>query len=167
MFCEGGAMRKLAALLLLVTLPAVAEEAPRKAKAEEPGTHVDMPFLIAPMSGADGKLLGYTYVSSKITTSSPAASVEVRDKLAFIQDAFVRDVNAAPIATAEDPAKVDVKLLAGRLVADARRIVGKAKIVAIAFKQLQFSPLHPKLATDALPPDARAPAQAAAAQKTP
>lgn len=155
-------MRMLAALLLLVPLPAFAQEAPKKAKPEEPGTHVEMPFLIAPMSDEDGKLLGYTYISSKLTTSSPAASVEVREKLAFIQDAFVRNVNAAPISAADDPAKVDTKLLADRLVADARHIVGKTKVVTIAFKQLQFSPLHPKAQTD-VPPTERAPATGAAA----
>ena len=86
-------MRKLlAAALVLAVTPAFAGE---KA-ASEPGTHVEMPFLIAPMS-ADGKLLGYAYISSKLATATPQASVEVRDKLAFIQDAFVRDVNAAPM----------------------------------------------------------------------
>jgi len=159
-------MRKLAALLLLTTLPAGAGETK-----DEPGTHVEMPFLIAPMSDADGKLLGYTYISPKLTTATPAASVEVRDKLAFIQDAFVRDVNAASISLPEDPAKVDVKLLAGRLAADARRIVGKTKVVAVTFKQLQFSPLHPKpAAEDLVPPPEQAPkqqAQAAQAPKTP
>jgi hypothetical protein len=145
-------MRKLAALLLVVSLPALAEE-----KKEEPGTHVEMPFLIAPMS-ADGKLEGYAYISSKLTTSSPGASVEVREKLAFIQDAFVRDVNSAPIALASDPTKVDTRLLTERLVADARKIVGASKVVTISFKQIQFSPLHPKPTTpDAVPPPERAP----------
>jgi len=37
--------------------------------------------------------------------------------------------------------------------------VGKAKVVAIAFKQLQFSPLHPKTQTDVAPPE-QAPVQA-------
>jgi len=56
-----------------------------------------MPFLIAPMS-KDGKLLGYAYISSKLVASSPGATIAVREKLAFIQDAFVRDVNAKPSA---------------------------------------------------------------------
>ena len=156
-------MRKLAVLFLVASLPAFAAE-----KKEEPGTHVEMPFLIAPVS-VDGKLEGYCYISSKLTTSSPGASVEVRNKLAFIQDAFVRDVNAAPIGFASDPTKVDTRLLTQRLVADARRIVGAAKVVTITFKQIQFSPLHPKPTTeDAVPPPERA-SQAApsAPPKTP
>jgi hypothetical protein len=152
-------MRKLALLLLVIaSLPAFAGAK----KAEEPGTHVEMPFLIAPMS-VEGRLNGYAYISSKLVSSSPTASVEIREKLAFIQDAFVRDVNGAPIALKSDPLKVDTALLASRLVSDARRIVGNAKVVRIDFTQIQFSPLEPKPTTDdAVAPPERAPqAQAA------
>jgi hypothetical protein len=151
-------MRKLAVLFALISLPAFAADAPKKE--EEPGTHVEMPFLIAPMS-QDGKLLGYAYISSKLVSSSQSASVEIRDKLAFIQDAFVRDVNAAPIGKASDPKSVDTALLADRLVADARRVVGASKVASITFKQIQFAPLHPSSATDAVvaPPE-RAPQKA-------
>lgn len=153
-------MRKLALVLVCLVFPAIA----REKKVDEPGTHVEMPFLIAPMS-ADGRLQGYAYISSKLTTSSPSASVDVREKLAFIQDAFVRDVNAASIGSTADPVTVDRTLLAARLLADARRVVGRTKVVAIAFTQIQFSPLHPKPTTeDAIPPSERAPQPQAAAK---
>jgi len=130
----------------------MAAEDAQKKKAEEPGTHVQMPFLIAPMS-ADGKLQGYAYISSKLVAATPMASVEIRDKLAFIQDAFVRDVNGQPIGKATDPTAVDTALLSSRLIADAKRIVGAAKVVTITFTQIQFSPLHPTQTTqDAVPP---------------
>ncbi|HWA89647.1 MAG TPA: hypothetical protein VG889_06395 [Rhizomicrobium sp.] len=158
-------MRRLVvAVLVLVAVPAFAGEKKAEEKSSEPGTHVEMPFLIAPMS-ADGKLLGYSYISSKLTTATPSASVEVREKLAFIQDAFVRDVNAAPIGAGDDPTKVDRALLAARLVADAKRVVGAAKVKDIAFTQIQFSPLHPKPTTDdPVPPTERAPADKVASK---
>src|ERR1700749_4544118 len=147
MICEPCRMRFLAfpaALLLLTASAVAAEDAPKdKKKAEEPGTHVQMPFLIAPMS-ADGKLQGYAYISSKLVASTPMASVEIRDKLAFIQDAFVRDVNAQPIGKANDPIAVDEPALAKRLTADAKQIVGAAKVVTVTFTQIQFSPIQPK-----------------------
>ncbi|HVZ91674.1 MAG TPA: hypothetical protein VG843_08490 [Rhizomicrobium sp.] len=125
------------------------------AAAGEPGTHVEMPFLIAPVA-VDGALDGYVYINSKLVASTPAASVEIREKLAFIQDAFVRDVNAAPVGSADDPRTVDKPALAKRLVADARHIVGAGNVVGIEFKQIQFSPLHPKPTTeDAVPPAQR------------
>ncbi len=148
-------MRALAilAIALSVATPAVGEDAPKKI--EEPGTHVQMPFLIAPMN-VDDKLAGYAYISSKLVAATPSASVEIRDKLAFIQDAFVRDVNAQPISKASDPTAVDTAALAVRLVADAKRVVGAAKVTGITFTQIQFSPLHPKTTTeDAIPPSQR------------
>jgi hypothetical protein len=165
MICDAWRMRKLAIAFVLLTFPAFAADAPKKI--EEPGTHVEMPFLIAPMS-QDGKLLGYAYISSKLVSSSQSASVEIRDKLAFIQDAFVRDVNAAPIGKSGDPKSVDTALLADRLVADARRVVGASKVVSITFKQIQFAQIHPGLATDAVvAPSERAPATPPAKPATP
>jgi len=143
----------LALAAMLMPLGLHAADKPK----EEPGTHVEMPFLIAPMS-EDGKLQGYAYISSKLVSSSPGASVEIRDKLAFIQDAFVRDVNAAPIGKVSDPKSVDTALLGARLLADARRVVGASKVVSIEFTQIQFSSLHPAPTTEgALPPSERAP----------
>jgi hypothetical protein len=143
------------AILLGLTVAAVAADAPPAKKAEEPGTHVQMPFLIAPVS-VDGKLQGYVYISSKLIAATPAASVEIREKMAFIQDAFVRDVNAKDVASGPDVSKVDNAALTARLVADARRIVGATKVVSIMFTQMQFAPLHPKATTeDAIPPSQR------------
>jgi hypothetical protein len=150
--------------LALAVGPVRAGEAP----AAEPGTHVDMPLLMAPMS-KDGLLLGYAYIRSVLIASSPRAALAIRDKIAFIQDAFVRDVNAAPVGQASDPTKVDVDLLARRLTSDARRVVGADKIADIAFgggrdAGIQFGPLHPREASQAAeaPPPPAAAATAAA-----
>jgi hypothetical protein len=154
-------MRRILVPLLLLVLAAPAPAAGVKAGA--PGTNVEMPFLIAPMS-KDGKLLGYAYISSKMVTSSPAATISVREKLAFIQDAFVRDVSAKPIGKADDPRAVDTELLNARLVAVARRIAGSDKVVRMMFIAVQFAPLHPGESTvDLAAPSERAPAASNAA----
>ncbi|MEI9992867.1 MAG: hypothetical protein WDM86_22910 [Rhizomicrobium sp.] len=107
-----------------------------------------MPFLIAPMT-QDGRLLGYSYISSKLVASSQAAALEIRNKIVFIQDAYVRDVNATPVSLASDPTKVDTALLATRLVLEARKVVGSAKVARIVFGDgakdtgIKFAPLHP------------------------
>ena len=139
-------MRRLlvfAAVLVLAATPTFAAE-----KAGDPGTNVEMPFLIAPMS-KDGKLLGYAYINSKLVASSQPAALEIREKIAFIQDAFVRDVNGAPVSRADDPTAVDTTLLGNRLVADARRVIGATKVVRIIFGDgkseagIKFAALHP------------------------
>jgi len=109
----------------------------------EPGSTVEMPYLIAPVV-IDGELFANAYVSSQIIATSPAATIVVRDKLPFIQDAFVRDVNATPIGRASDPQTVDVPALALRLLADARRIVGPGLVDSIQIVRVQISPLHAK-----------------------
>jgi len=133
-------MRRL--LLPLALLACLCPPAPAAGAKPPPGTSVEMPYLMAPMSN-DGKLLGYTYISSKLVATSQAAVIAVRDKLAFIQDAYVRDVNAVPIAKSDDPTAPDTALLTARLTAVARSIVGDDKIVTLVITSAKFAPLHP------------------------
>jgi hypothetical protein len=121
---------------------ALAAPSKETAGGHAPGTSVEMPYLIAPIE-IDGKLVSYAYVSSRIDASSPATAIEVRDRLPFIQDAYVRDVNAAPIGDGNDPPNIDRKALAARFLADARRIVGPSKVAAIEIIQIQISILRP------------------------
>ena len=165
----------VALIFVLAIAPAAAaektaaKEGGHSKEGGEPGTNIDMPFLMAPMTGADGKLSGYAYVSSRLTANSDVSANQARDKIAFIQDAFVRDVNAAPTGKAQDPLTLDTAALTARLVADARRIVGSTRVVTITFTQIRFSPLHPKKTTDdPTPPDnASAPKAQTVAAKTP
>jgi hypothetical protein len=98
---------------------------------------------MAPLMGADGKLSGYAYISTKLTATSAAGALDVRDKIAFIQDAFVRDVNGASVAKASDPGTVDNAALEARLLVDAKKVMGAGKVASIAIAQLQVAPLHP------------------------
>jgi hypothetical protein len=162
----------IAALILALTIAPVAaaeKEAGKEGdKAGAPGTNIDMPFLMAPMSGEDGKLSGYAYISSRLTATSDASASLVRDKIAFIQDAFVRDVNRIEIAMSGPPAAIDNAALQARLLADARGVVGQGKLASIAIIQVQVAPLHPSPVTPAAvapqTPDSApaAPAKAAA-----
>jgi hypothetical protein len=107
----------------------------------EPGTSVEMPYLIAPVV-VDGALTSNAYVSSKVIAASPAATIVVRDKLPFIQDAYVRDVNSMPIGKSNDPATVDVPALTARLLADAKRIAGPNLVSSIEIIRIQIAPLR-------------------------
>ncbi|HEX3674518.1 MAG TPA: hypothetical protein VHU87_09620 [Rhizomicrobium sp.] len=137
-------MVRIASLAFVVVLgiaSASAADAP-KPKAPEPGTSVEMPYLIAPMI-VDGKLTGNAYVSNKVIATSPAAASDIRNLTPFIQDAFVRDVNAKPIGKDSDPATVDQAGLQVRLLADARRIVGAGKVADLKIIQVQVNPIRP------------------------
>jgi len=150
-----------ALLLLVLTLPAYGAEGGK------PGTNVDMPYLMAPMTDADGKLAGYAYISSRLTATSDTYALAVRNKLAFIQDAFVRDVNGAGVGKADDISAVDQPAVEARLLADARRVMGAGAVASIALVQIQIAPLHPTQtpALNAPPPTDDSAAKPAATAK--
>ena len=149
-------MRKAAilALLAVLTLPAIAaDEKKDTTKGGKPGTNVDMPFLMAPLTNADGKLIGYAYISTRLTALTDIFALAVRDKVPFIQDIMVRDVNNASVATQADPAQVDIPGLESRLLADARKVMGAGKVKLITVCTVQIADLHPVQT-----PELRAPA---------
>lgn len=112
-----------------------------KKAAAEPGTSVEMPYLIAPIVVAD-RLEGYAYVSTKIIATSPSAALAIRDKIPFIQNTFVRDVNKTAIGKADDPSTVDREGLIARLLADTRQVMGADKVKNLEIIQMQISPLR-------------------------
>ena len=143
-------MRRVLALLAVLVAVFAAAPAYADDKPGDPGTNVEMPFLIAPLS-IDGRLYGYAYISLKVVTSTQKAALEVRDKVAFVQDAFVRDVNARTVGKTTDPKTVDNPALIARLLADTRRIIGADKIVNILLIDVQISPIRPGQAVAAKP----------------
>jgi hypothetical protein len=163
-------MRKTAILAFLVmAVPAMAAEhgAPAADKKDagheakkggRPGTNVDMPFLMAPLTNEAGKLTGYAYISSRLTATSEGVVTDVREKLPFIQDIMVRDVNSASVTTADDREKVDIVGIEARLLADARKVMGAGKVKQIIVCTVQIAELRP-VQTPALhsPADAAAP----------
>jgi hypothetical protein len=155
-------MRMIPALLAaILILPATAAEEKKagEAKKGRPGTNVDMPYLMAPLTNAEGKLAGYAYLSARLTALSDTYALVVREKLAFIQDVMVRDVNSTSVATADDPEKVDVMGLERRLLSDATKVVGAGKVKLITICTVNVAPLHP-VQTQArdVPPDQMIPA---------
>lgn len=130
-----------AGLLALGLATAPVAQAAGGQSAPAPGTTVEMPILVAPMTN-DGKLTAYAYISSSLIATSTSAAINVRAKTPFIQDAFVRDVNGSSIVMPNQPDKLDSQHLQARLLADARRIVGPDIIAAIQFTQVQISQLR-------------------------
>ena len=100
---------------------------------------------MAPMDGADGKLDGYAYIQPLLTATSDTNALAVNLKLAFIQDAFVRDVNGPSVARAADPASVDQAQLVARLRwPTPNESWGRTRWRHIGpLSSIQVAPLHP------------------------
>ncbi|HUB85257.1 MAG TPA: hypothetical protein VL971_06150 [Rhizomicrobium sp.] len=130
---------------ILWAIPATALEASAKKGPAEPapGSSVEMPYLIAPLTDGD-TLVAYAYISSKVVASSPGGAIDVRDKIAFIQDAFVRDVNRASIGKADAPLTVDRDTLATRLLADAQKVMKPGAVVGVQIIDVQIRAVHPE-----------------------
>lgn len=145
----------LFALLGLVAVtPAFGADKPAPGEGA-PGTNVDMPVVISPIT-VDGKLTGYAYISSRLAAATPNDALTVRDKIAFILDAFVRDVNKVPVTMPDDPTQVDKPGVGARLLADATRVMGAGHVKNISVTEVQIAPLHPTQTAmpDAPPPPA-------------
>ncbi len=112
-----------------------------------PGNNVEMPFLMAPMTDAEGRLAGYAYISTITVAANQSAAIAVREKVAFLQDAFVRNVNSAPVSHPQEPSHVDVPAVQARLTADAKRIMGN-KVKSVLVCSIQISELHPRQTPD-------------------
>lgn len=143
------------ALLSAGPMPAfTAEHGAKKAKKEgekgdeakkgKPGTNVDLPNMMAPLTNEEGKLIGYAYLSARLTASSEGITTAVREKLPFIQDAILRNVNADTISVPDDPEKVDLTGVEKRLLAEATKVMGAGKVKSITLCTVQVSPLRPK-----------------------
>jgi len=135
-------MRIVSLIVLVLLVASFTHALAGTTSSHEPGTSVEMPYLIAPVV-VNGRLDSNAYVSSRVVASSATATIVVRGKLPFIQDAYVRDVNGVPIGKTDDPATVDVPALTARLLADAKRVAGPNLVSAVEIIRIQVAPLHP------------------------
>lgn len=128
--------------ILIFVLLLLAAAAPAATAKPATSHAVNMPILIAPMSKG-GRLIAYAYLNPVLMATSDAATLKIRDRMPFLQDAFVRDVNAASIQQQNDPKTLNIKDLQARFLADSRRVVGMANVVAVSFSQIQIAWIVP------------------------
>jgi hypothetical protein len=94
--------------------------------------NMDMPAFMAPVTVA-GALSHYVYLVVRFEFPSESEKSIVREKVPYIQDAFLRDVHAQSIALNGDPEKIDEAGLAARLKAKTDAIVGPNVITSVGF----------------------------------
>jgi hypothetical protein len=102
---------------------------------------VTMPTILAPMV-ADSQLENYAYITIVLKPAAPAGVLTIREKVPFLQDAFLRELNAAPIVKADDPKVVDEEALKPRLIARVNQILPAGTVAELKFEPIVVAPVQ-------------------------
>jgi len=128
------------AAVLLLLLPVTGANAAEDAKDDGP-TDVEMPPLLAPVV-VENRLESYAYITVQLTPATRDKVFLIREKVPFLQDGFMREVNKAPIGKASDPKTVDQEALKKRLLARLNQILPKDTVSDLKFEQIVMSPVQ-------------------------
>jgi hypothetical protein len=66
----------------------------------------------------------------------------IREKVPFLQDAFLRELNGAPIVKADDPKSVDEAALKARLLARVNQILPPGTVAELKFEPIVVAPVQ-------------------------
>ena len=102
---------------------------------------VTMPRILAPMV-VDSRLENYAYIIIVLKPATPAGVLTIREKVPFLQDAFLRELNGAPIVKADDPNVVDEGSLKPRLLARVNQILPPGTVAELKFEPIVVAPVQ-------------------------
>ena len=105
-----------------------------------PGS-VSLPPLLAPMV-VDGRLQGYAYLTITLTPRSRERLLTIREKVPFIQDAFLRELNRGSFAKADDAAVFDAEAAKARLLARANTVLPAGTVADVRFDTIVMQSLR-------------------------
>ncbi len=93
---------------------------------------VEMPMLVAPVT-VNGRLHYYAFMQVKLEAANFDGALLIREKVAFIQDGFLREVHRASIALNGDPKTIDGEGLKRRLMLVCDSVLGPGVVINIKF----------------------------------
>jgi len=102
---------------------------------------VTMPIILAPMV-VDSQLENYAYITIVLKPAAPAGVLTIREKVPFLQDAFLRELNGTPIVKADDPKSVDEAALKTRLLARVNQILPPGTVAELKFEPIVVAPVQ-------------------------
>jgi len=102
---------------------------------------VELPPILAPMTVAS-RLESYAYITVALTPSSQATALVIREKMPFLQDAFLRELNKGSIVKADEANAVDAATVKTRLTARMNAILPSGTVTALKIEQIVVAPLR-------------------------
>src|SRR5882757_10779997 len=96
-------------------------------------TNVELPAFLAPML-IGNRLEQYAYITVALTPANREKMLAIREKMPFLRDAFLREVNKASIVKTDDPKTVDTVALKARLLVRVNQILPKGSVSDLKFQ---------------------------------
>ena len=103
---------------------------------------IPMPRILAPLI-VQNRLEGYAYITIVLAPSNRDKVGPIREKVPFLQDAFLRELNKTPIVKAEDPKVVDAEAVKARLIGRMNQILPKGTVTDLKLQQVELVPFAP------------------------
>jgi flagellar basal body-associated protein FliL len=125
----------LLACVLAVVLPPAIGHAASAATEDQGPVDVALPPILAPMV-VQNQLAGYAYITVALAPSGRDKVAAIREKMPFLQDAFLREVNKASILRADDAKAVDAEAIKARLTARMNQILPKGTVGELKLQQI-------------------------------
>lgn len=106
-------------------------------------TNVELPPFLAPML-IENRLESYAYITITLTPVTREKMLAIREKMPFLQDAFLREVNKGSIVKADDPKSVDTVALKARLLVRLNQLLPRGTVSDLKFQQIVMTPIQPQ-----------------------
>jgi len=102
---------------------------------------VTLPTILAPMI-VEARIENYAYVTIVLKPAAPAGILAIREKVPFLQDVFLRELNGATIVKADDPKSVDETALKARFLARINQILPAGTVAELKLEPIVVAPVQ-------------------------
>ena len=102
---------------------------------------VTLPTILAPMI-VESRTENYAYITIVLKPAAPAGILAIREKVPFLQDAFLRELNGATIVKTGDPKAVDETALKARLIARMNQVLPAGTVAELKFQPIVVAPVR-------------------------
>jgi len=102
---------------------------------------VELPPIIAPMVIAQ-RLESYAYITVSLTPANLNQTFLIREKIPFLRDAFLRELNKGTIVKGDDPKAIDVAAVKERLETRMKQILPAGSVTALKLAPIVVAPLQ-------------------------
>lgn len=102
---------------------------------------VTLPTILAPMV-VEARTENYAYITIVLKPAAPAGILAIREKVPFLQDAFLRELNGATIVKTDDPKSVDETALKARLIARMNQVLPAGTVAELKFQPIVVAPVQ-------------------------